>query len=89
LPGGKRGFFHPDNMTFGQGIYLSQVVAAAQAVEGVESVGVTRFERLYEGPNGEIAAGVLLLGPLEIARLDNDPGFPERGRLTLKLEGGR
>lgn len=86
---GRRGVFHPDNMSFGQGIYLSQVVAAAQAVEGVESVRVTRFERLYEGPNGEIAAGVLPLGSLEIARLDNDPGFPERGRLTLKLEGGR
>jgi len=89
LPGGRRGFFHPDGMTFGQGIYLSRVVATAQAVEGVESVHVTRFERLYEGPNGEIDAGVLPLGPLEIARLDNDPGFPERGRLTLKLEGGR
>lgn len=89
LPGGRRGFFHPDNMTFGQGIYLSQLVATAQAVEGVESVRVTRFERLDEGPNGEIEAGVLPLGSLEVARLDNDPGFPERGRLTLKLEGGR
>jgi hypothetical protein len=89
LPGGRRGFFHPDSLTFGQGIYLSQVVATAQAVQSVESVRVNRFERLYAGPNGEIDAGVLPLGPLEVARLDNDPGFPERGRLTLKLEGGR
>jgi hypothetical protein len=89
LPRSRRGFFHPDSVSFGQGIYLSHVVATAQAVEGVESVHVTRFERLYEGPNGEIAAGVLLLGPLEVARLDNDPGNPERGRLTLKLDGGR
>lgn len=89
LPGGKRGFFHPDTLSFGQGIYLSRVVAAAQAVEGVESVRVTRFERLYAGPNGELAAGLLPLGPLEVARLDNDPGFPEHGRLALTLEGGR
>lgn len=89
LAGGKRGFFHPDNLSFGQGIYLSQVVAAAQALEGVESVRVTRFERLYAGPNGELEAGVLPLGPLEVARLDNDPGFPEHGVLTLQLEGGR
>ena len=89
LPGGQRGFFHPDRLSFGQGIYLSQVVATAQTVEGVESVRVTRFERLYEGPNGEIEAGVLPLGPLEVPRLDNDPGFPEHGRLTLTLEGGR
>jgi hypothetical protein len=89
LPGGRRGFFHPDSLTFGQGIYLSELSATAQAVEGVESVRVTRLERLYEGPNGEIEAGVLLLGPLEVARLDNDPGFPEHGRLTLKVKGGR
>jgi hypothetical protein len=89
LAGGKRGFFHPDNISFGQGIYLSQVVAATQAVEGVESVRATRFERSFEGPNGELASGVLPLGPLEVARLDNDPGFPEHGKLTLKLEGGR
>lgn len=89
LPDGSLGFFHPDRLTFGQGIYLSQVVATAQAVEGVASVRVTRFERLFQGPNGEIAAGVLPLGPLEVACLDNDPGFPERGQLSLTLEGGR
>lgn len=89
LPGGRRGFFHPDSLSFGQGIYLSRLVASTQAVEGVESVRVNRFERLYKGPNGEIDAGVLPLGPLEVARLDNDPGFPEHGRLILNLEGGR
>jgi hypothetical protein len=26
---------------------------------------------------------------LEIARLDNDPNFPERGVFELTLEGGR
>jgi len=28
---------------------------------------------------------LLRLGPLEVARLDNDPAFPERGRLELDL----
>jgi hypothetical protein len=32
---------------------------------------------------------VLELGPLEIARLDNDPNFPENGRLVLNVRGGR
>lgn len=89
LPDGRRGFFHPDALSFGQGVHLSRLVAAAQAVTGVESVQVTRFERLFEGPNGELAAGVLRLGPLEVARLDNDPGRPENGQLTLTLGGGR
>ena len=89
LPDGRLGFFHPDNVTFGEGIYLSKLVAAAQAVPGVESVKVNKLERLFEGPSDEIENGVLPLGPLEIARLDNDPSFPENGRLTLDVGGGR
>ncbi len=89
LPDGRKGFFHPDNLSFGEGIYLSKLVAAAQAVTGVESVKVTRLERLYEGKNGEIENGVLPLGPLEVAQLENDPSFPEHGKLTLIVGGGR
>ena len=89
LPDGRRGFFHPDSLTFGEGIYLSKLVAAVQGIAGVESVRVDRLERLYEGPNGEIDAGVLPLGPLEVARLDSDPSSPEHGLLTLKMGGGR
>lgn len=89
LPNGKPAFFHPDNLTFGQPIYVSRLTAAAQAVPGVESVSVTRLERLHEGPNGEMAAGLLSVGPMEIAQMDNDPGFPDRGRISLQLRGGR
>jgi predicted phage baseplate assembly protein len=86
---GRRGFFHPDNLTFGEGIYLSSLVSYAQAVEGVESVVVSRLRRLFEQPNQEIEKGVLPLSPFEVAQLDNDPNFPERGRLKLNIQGGR
>lgn len=89
LPDGRLGFFHPDNLTFKGGIYLSQLVAVAQTVPGVESVRVQKLERLFEGPNSEIDNGVLPLGPLQIARVDNDPSVPENGRLTLDVRGGR
>jgi hypothetical protein len=89
LPGGRRGFFHPDNLSFGEAVHLSRLVAAAQAVEGVESVRVTRLQRLYEGPRRELEEGLLPLGPLEVARVDNDPNFPEHGRLKLEVRGGR
>jgi predicted phage baseplate assembly protein len=89
LPDGQLGLFHPDNLTFGDNIYLSKLVAAAQAVPGVETVMVSKLQRLYEGRNGEIEDGVLPLGPLEVARLDNDPSFPERGQLRLTMRGGR
>jgi hypothetical protein len=89
LRDGKLGFFHPDRLTFGEGIELSGIVAAAQAVPGVESVTVRKLERLYEGPNRERQTGVLPLQSMEVAQLDNDPDFPEHGRLTLVLRGGR
>lgn len=89
LPDGRLGFFHPDNLSFGDGIYLSKIVATAQAVTGVESVVVKEFHRFHEPPADEIQNGLLPLGPLEIARLDNAPSFPENGLLTLTIGGGR
>jgi hypothetical protein len=58
-------------------------------VPGIESVSVTKLERLFEGSNHEIENGVLSLGPWEIARLDNDPSFPENGQFQLEMRGGR
>jgi hypothetical protein len=89
LPDGTRGFFHPDELTFGQGVALSRLIAAAQAVPGVASVSVKTLKRLGERPSGELERGVLPIGPLEVARLDNDPSFPEHGRIRLELRGGR
>ena len=89
LPDGRKGFFHADNLSFGEGIFLSSLVAKAQAVEGVENVEVTKLERLGAGPQQEIENGVLPLGPLEVAQLDSDPSLPENGTLTLKMGGGR
>ncbi len=89
LAGGKPGFFHPDNLTFREGIFLSRIIAAAQAVPGVESVTVSEFHRLYELPNREIENGILPLNNNEIAQLDNDPNYPERGRLDIRVGGGR
>jgi hypothetical protein len=89
LAGGGRGFFHPDSLSFGDNIYLSQLMATAQAVTGVESVTINRLERLYQGPNHELKNGFLPIGALEVAQLDNDPTFPEHGKLVLTLRGGR
>ena len=88
-PTGTGGFFHPDNLTFGGEVALSAIVAAVQALPGVESVEAIKFERLGDGDHGERDRGVLALGPLEIARLDGDPAQPENGRLMLDLQGGR
>ncbi|KYC37269.1 hypothetical protein WA1_47500 [Scytonema hofmannii PCC 7110] len=89
LADARRGFFHPDNLTFGTGIALSKLVASAQAVPGVENVVVTKLQRLYEGNNGELDNGILPLNLQEVAQLDNNPNFPENGKFELILRGGR
>ncbi len=89
LPDGRKGVFHLDNFAFGQTVYLSPLYAAAQAVEGVSSVQITTFQRQGINSDEALNAGKLILGRLEIARLDNDPNFPERGVLSLMLEGGK
>lgn len=89
LPGGRLGFFNPDALTLGAPVALSRIVAAAQAVAGVDSLQVLRLERLGDGPQGELDSGLLTVGPMEVAQLDHDPDFPENGQLQMTLEGGR
>jgi len=86
---GTSGFFYPDNLSFGEDLYLSRIIAAAQSVPGVECVTIDSFHRLFAQPNQEIANGVLPLGANELAQLDNDPDHPERGQLQISIGGGR
>lgn len=89
LPDGRRGFFQADNFSFGQPVYLSQLYAAAQAVTGVRFVEFIKFQRFGLDSQEGLDAGLLEMDRLEIARLDNDPNFPERGLLRPIMEGGR
>jgi hypothetical protein len=90
LADGRPALFNPDNFTFGQPVYLSELYAAAQSVQGVASVVINTFKRLRlpDDPT-PLDEGVLTLDRLEIARLDNDPNFPERGVLRLNVGGGK
>jgi predicted phage baseplate assembly protein len=88
LPDGRQGLFHPDRLTFAQDVYLSSVLAQVHSVAGVQSVQVVRFQRRRDPATSGIEAGVLPMGRLEVARLDDDPSFPERGALELTFGGG-
>ena len=89
MPGGRRGFFHPERFTFGQPVYLSHVIAAATAVPGVARADVMRFQRWGQDARGEREAGRIPIGPLEIARLDASPVAPQLGTISFDLVGGR
>jgi baseplate J-like protein len=103
LPNGQTGFFYPDKFTFGQPVFLSQIVATAMQVPGVSWVDTSdvskvvngvvvaspnRFQRWGQAAQGETAAGRIAMARLEIARLDNDPSQPENGRIQFFMEGG-
>lgn len=88
LPDGRRGFFHPDNFTFGQPVYLSALYQRAMEVAGVASVEVKKFQRWGKIAKKEKEDGFLKPAELEIIRLDNDPNFPENGKLEFLVYGG-
>lgn len=89
LSDGRLGLFHPDRFSFGEPVFASSIVAAAQAVPGVESVRLERFQRLVNPSATSLAEGVIRIGQLEIAQLAGDPNFRERGRLVLRCGGGQ
>lgn len=89
LPDKRLGVFHPDNFSFGQPVFLSPLYAAAQSIPGVAFVRVTKFQRQGQDSTAALEAGKLELGRLEIACLDNDPNFPDRGVFRLDMQGGK
>ncbi len=86
---GRKGVFHPDNFTFGQSFYLSRLYEVVEQVPGVDSAEVIVFKRHAKAENHELEQGYISMGRLEIARLDNDPSFPENGVLRLNMMGGK
>jgi hypothetical protein len=85
---GTSGLFAPGRFRFGAPVFLSRIYDAIEHVEGVDSCEVLVLRRYGRPDNGELAAGELAIGPWEIAQLENDPSFPERGVLTVTVGGG-
>lgn len=87
-PDGTPGLLNPSNFTFGQTIYVGPLIAAAQQVEGVAAVEVTKFQRVDDPEVDGARAGFLSMHRLEIAHVDNDPSRPDRGVFVLSMDGG-
>jgi len=87
---GRKGLLDPSNFGFGETVYASPVVAAAQAVVGVVGVRLVQFERLdAPTPGGTTPPTRLSMGSTEIPRCDNDPNHADRGVLVLTMDGGK
>jgi len=99
---GRRGFFHPDEWTFGEPLYASQLIGRALAVTGVGRVLAASMRRLH--PRGGAALATITLDPddvpenivekievqaFEIIEVANDPSRVELGRIGFDIQGGR
>lgn len=85
---GRRGFFSPDNFTFGTPLYRSRLEAAIQGVSGVRAVERMRIRRRGVFDWRPLTGPHVPVGDDEVIRLENDPDHPDRGTLTLNMEGG-
>ena len=94
---GQPAFFNPDRFTFGDDIFLSRIIADAMKVEGVRWIGMTdndnrlvgHFRRMDQSDIDYHVDGEIPIEQGEIAQLENDPNFPDRGRLSFQVSGGR
>ena len=78
--------FDPDVFTFGESVYLSRITELIMSVHGVADARADVFQRWGQPAGDEMATGYIAIGPLEIARLDNDPEAPQHGTFKLRIE---
>ena len=87
-PGSRErpGWFHPDRLSFGDTVRLGDLLAFVQGIAGVRSVTATVFRPLGD-TTGPAVRNIILLGRTKVARLDDDPDFPEHGTLEVRIVG--
>lgn len=78
-----KGFFDPDNFTFGTPLRRSKLEAAVQAVAGVKAVEEIRIRARGKTEFVEWKTLTYEVGDDEIIRMQNDPRFPGRGSVRV------
>jgi predicted phage baseplate assembly protein len=78
-----RGFFDPDNFTFGTPFRRSALEAAIQEVAGVRGVEGMRIRARGITEWRELVELTFNVGHDQVIRLQNDPRLPERGSLRI------
>ncbi len=99
---GAIGLFHPDNWTFGQTLYASQIIGYALQISGVDRVLQLSIRR-WHATTGTFTDSIVLspdelelterkrleVQAHEIIQLANDPTQLEKGRIQFDIAGGR
>ncbi len=87
-PDGTSGYFAFAKLNFGQGIFLSALYAAIQAIDGVSDVTITVLRRVGPGPADapSLAPHDILIRPIELVTIDNTANADSS--LTITGQGG-
>lgn len=88
-PDGRRGFFHPDEWTFGQPLHRSRIEGRLQAIAGVEHVIGITMHRFHDAAPAVAAPPILEVAFDEIIEVRNDPDHQELGAIHFDIQGGR
>ncbi len=84
----QRGFFSPDNFTFGTPLERSVLEAAIQRVPGVRAVDGIQIARRGWFDKRDFTEPAYVVAANEVIRVENDPNHPDRGSVKLMMEGG-
>jgi len=80
------GFFHRSRIGFGAEIRLADILSAVQAQPAVGAVRALAFRPLLDASSVQVRRSIRL-GPTEIAQFAGEEARPDRGRLTIRVEG--
>ncbi len=83
-----RGFFDPDNFTFGTPLDRSQLEEAIQEIPGVRAVEDILIRRRGWFPWRLLSELVFRVADNEVIRVENNRLLPERGSVKLTMKGG-
>ena len=86
---GRRGFFHPDEWSFGQALHRSAIAGRIHRVTGVEHVVRITMKRFSAPLPGVPGTEVLEVAFDEVVLVGNDPDHLERGSIRFDVQGGR
>lgn len=84
----RKGFFDPDNFTFGMPLERSELEAEIQNVEGVKAVEAIHIRRRGWFDWRLFSEFTFQVAPNEVIRLENNTVLPERGSVRLDMRGG-
>ncbi|MGH8582726.1 MAG: baseplate J/gp47 family protein, partial [Gammaproteobacteria bacterium] len=88
-PDGRRGFFHPDEWTFGQALHRSAIEGRLHRIAGIKHVVSITMKRFNAPTPGVPDTEVLEMGFDEVVLLANHPDHLERGLIRFDVQGGR